>query len=75
MGVRRSYRAEFWKTLAICGARNPRGLRYTIALMALYLHFGDFRDYLLARLDREYTQWNAEPVPDSVPRVLAAVGD
>ncbi len=75
MGVRRSYRAEFWKTLAICGTRNPRGLRYAIALMALYLHFGDFRDYLLARLDREYTQWNVEPVPDPAPGVFAAVGD
>ena len=75
MGVRRSYRAEFWKTLAICGTKNPRGLRYTIALMALYLHFGDFRDYLLARLDREYMQWNAEPRVSPVPGVLAAADD
>ena len=59
----------------MCGARNRGGLRSTIALMALYLHFGDFRDYLLARLDREYTQWNVAPVPDAVPGVLAAVGD
>ena len=39
--------------LAACGLKNPRALRYVIALMALYLHFGDFHGFLLARLDRE----------------------
>ncbi len=82
MGVRRRYRAEFWKTLAACGVKNPRGLRYAIALMALYLHFGEFRDHLLARLDVEYTRWNAAPpVPaaataarqDSLHRPASAV--
>ena len=43
--------------------------------MALYLHFGDFRDYLLARLDREYMQWNAEPRVSPVPGLLAAADD
>jgi uncharacterized protein DUF4070/radical SAM family protein len=75
MGVRRGYRAQFWMTLAVCGARNPRGLRYTIALMALYLHFGEFRDYLLSRLDHEYMRWDAAPSVPPVPGVLATAED
>ena len=75
MGVRRSYRAEFWNTLAVCGAKNPRGLRYTVALMALYLHFGDFRDLLLARLDRESMLWGAAPRASDVPGLLTAASD
>jgi hypothetical protein len=51
MGVKKSYRALFWRTLGRLLWRNPRGLRYSIALMALYLHFDGFRDYLVARLD------------------------
>ena len=31
--------------------RNPRGLRYSVAMMALYLHFGEFRDYLASRIE------------------------
>ena len=74
MGVRRPYRAEFWKTLAVCGPRNPRGLRYAIALMALYLHFGEFRDHLLERLDLEYTRWDAAPRVSAVA-IEARQGD
>ncbi len=53
MGVKRSYRGLFWKTLSKLVLRNPRGLRYSVAMMALYLHFGDFRNYLVTRLDEE----------------------
>jgi Domain of unknown function (DUF4070)/Radical SAM superfamily/B12 binding domain len=52
MGVRAEYRWTFWKTLAKLVWRNPRGLRYSVALMALYLHFGDFRKFLVAHLTR-----------------------
>lgn len=52
MGVRKSYRWVFWRTLCQLAWRNPRGLRYSIALMALYLHFGEFKDYLVGRLGR-----------------------
>ena len=50
MGVRRGYRRLFWRTLGKLAWRNPRGLRYSVALLALYLHFGEFRKYLVARL-------------------------
>jgi hypothetical protein len=53
MGVRPSYRGVFWRTLAKLVWRNPRGLRYSVALLALYVHFGDFRTYLVARLGEE----------------------
>ena len=53
LGVRKSYRGHFWRTLAKLAWRNPRGLRYSVALLALYLHFGDFRNYLVARLSDE----------------------
>ena len=52
MGVRKSYRRIFWRTLLKLVWRNPRGLRYSVALLALYLHFGEFRGHLLGRLDR-----------------------
>jgi len=50
MGVRSDYRGLFWSTLARLAWRNARGLRYSVALLALYLHFGEFRRYLVARL-------------------------
>jgi hypothetical protein len=53
MGVLPSYRGMFWRTLTKLIWRNPRSLRYSVALLALYLHFGDFRNYLVARLGEE----------------------
>jgi hypothetical protein len=52
MGVRSNYRRAFWGTVARCAWRNPRGMRYSMALMALYLHFGAFREYLVEHLTR-----------------------
>jgi len=53
MGLRSSYRRLFWSTLLRLTWRNARALRYSVALLALYLHFGDFRHYLVARLDEQ----------------------
>ncbi|MCC6509174.1 MAG: B12-binding domain-containing radical SAM protein [Pirellulaceae bacterium] len=50
-GVRASYRRTFWKTLGTLMLKNPKGLRYGINLMAFYLHFGPFSQYLLERVD------------------------
>jgi len=50
MGVLADYRWTFWKTLGKLAWRNPKGLRYSVALMALYLHFGSFRKFLVAHL-------------------------
>lgn len=53
MGVRQPYRLEFWHTLFHGILRNPRAIRYTVALMALYLHFGKFKYHILASVDKE----------------------
>ncbi len=53
MGVRGGYRRSFWRTLLMLLWRNPRGLRYSIGLMALYLHLGEFSKSVAARLGRD----------------------
>ena len=58
MGIRKHYRWEFWKSLLYLAVRNPRGLRYSIALMALYLHFGEFRIYLMDVIERDIAAEN-----------------
>ena len=67
MGVRRSYRGLFWRTLAKLVRRNPRGLRYSVALLALYLHFGDFRSFLVARLGEEIRAAEHAETPQPAP--------
>ncbi|MHC4957658.1 MAG: B12-binding domain-containing radical SAM protein [Planctomycetota bacterium] len=67
MGVRASYRSAFWSTLLKLIWHNPRGLRYSVALLALYLHFGDFRHYLVARLGDEIRAAEQEQAAEPVP--------
>ncbi|HWA98161.1 MAG TPA: B12-binding domain-containing radical SAM protein [Pirellulales bacterium] len=50
-GIKASYRRQFWRTLGAVVRRNPAALRFAIAVMALYLHFGDFSRFVLKRLD------------------------
>jgi hypothetical protein len=73
LGVRKSYRGHFWRTLAKLAWRNPRGLRYSVALLALYLHFGDFRKFLVARLGDEIRALEQPDAaqPDPAARRLA----
>ncbi|MHC4551061.1 MAG: B12-binding domain-containing radical SAM protein [Planctomycetota bacterium] len=75
MGVRRSYRGVFWRTLAKLAWRNPRGLRHSATMMALYLHFGDFRKYVVARLGesiRAAHETQGSPATERVPDAPAA---
>ena len=74
MGVRRPYRARFWRLLLACAWRNPRALRYVIALAALYLHFGPFTAKIVARLDREIERADAAPQEEAM-RMAAAAAD
>ena len=67
MGVRKEYRAQYWRTLAGLAWRNPRGLRYSISMMALYLHFGEFRAYLVSRLDNAIAAAERVSPPRAVP--------
>jgi radical SAM superfamily enzyme YgiQ (UPF0313 family) len=56
MGIKKPYRGIFWRTLLKLVWRNPRGLRYSVAMMALYLHFGEFKDFVVTRLDELITR-------------------
>ncbi len=53
MGFTKDTSRHYWNVLATCLVRNPRALRNAVSLMALYLHFGTFRDFVLSRLDNE----------------------
>ena len=70
MGVRKSYRRLFWSTLLKLVWRNPRSLRYAVAPMALYLHFGEFRRTVLDRLDAHILAEGKQP---QQPPVVAPV--
>jgi radical SAM superfamily enzyme YgiQ (UPF0313 family) len=53
MGFRASYWPRFWLALTQLLWSNPRSVRYTVALLALYLHLGEFAGDLVRRLDAE----------------------
>jgi radical SAM superfamily enzyme YgiQ (UPF0313 family) len=53
-------RTQVWKTIFFCLFNNPKAIRYAIALMALYLHFGPFKNYVVERMDKELSK----PRPD-----------
>ena len=52
VGIRARYRRHFWRTLSVLAVRNPRALRDMVGLMALFVHFDSFRDFLVAQIDR-----------------------
>ena len=51
LGVRARYRRLFWRTLTATAWRNPSALRDVVSLMALFLQFDAFRDFLVAQID------------------------
>lgn len=53
LGIKADYRAEFWRVFFYTLLRNPLALRYSIALMGLYLHFFSFSKLILARIESE----------------------
>jgi hypothetical protein len=63
LGMAKETRVQFWKVLITCLFRNPRALRNAVSLMALYLHFGTFRDFVLDRLDNEMSVLEKEGDP------------
>ena len=50
LGTRKSTRSAFWRTLVQAVRKNPRSARYVGSLMALYLHFGGFSQYVAAKI-------------------------
>ena len=70
-------RKHFWRTILDCAIHNPRSLPSVCMMIALYLHFGPFSQYVrqivrhdIALIDRgEWTesQWIAGSQPVPVP--------
>jgi radical SAM superfamily enzyme YgiQ (UPF0313 family) len=67
MGVKKHYRLSFWGTLVTLLLRNPAGVRRTVGLMALYLHFGDFVNWVVDQIGAEIRRATVGPEP---PREL-----
>lgn len=81
-GIISSYRGLFWRTFGSLLRRNPKGIRYGINLMAFYLHFGEFSQFLLGRIDEtiaieearlKKVAANAEVPAASIPYALPIV--
>ncbi len=82
LGLRGPTRRPFWRTLFRSIRRNPRSARYVGSLMALYLHFGPFSQYVarqirLAIAEEERRPSKVAPPPPPVrmrvTKPLAAV--
>jgi len=50
LGLRKETRGYFWKTMVKALWKNPKSIRYTGSLMALYLHFGQFSKYVAEKI-------------------------
>jgi hypothetical protein len=72
LGAHPATRKHFWKVVGACLLRNPKVVRSAISVMALYLHFGRFREFVLGRIDQEIAslamngevaQGSSRPIP------------
>jgi hypothetical protein len=50
LGWQRATRGPFWRTVLGSLWKNPKSIRYTGSLIALYVHFGPFSRYIAARI-------------------------
>jgi radical SAM superfamily enzyme YgiQ (UPF0313 family) len=72
MNVTRPHlRRHFWATVIDCLWRRPRNFEYMMTMAVFYLHLGAFAQVLIADLDRQIADLDAETVPQ-VPLVPAA---
>ena len=53
LGVAAETRRYFWRVFFRALWHNPRSLRYTTSIMALYLHFGPFSKYVAGRIRQD----------------------
>jgi radical SAM superfamily enzyme YgiQ (UPF0313 family) len=52
MTVRRpALRRHFWGTFFDCARHNPAALEFVVMMMVVYLHLGDFAQYVIRELD------------------------
>jgi len=73
LGFSRATAGPFWRTLLGSLWRNPRSIRYTGALMALYVHFGPFSQYIAKRIRAGIAhEQRRAPAGDVVPHLARA---
>jgi radical SAM superfamily enzyme YgiQ (UPF0313 family) len=79
LGFKPGVAGEFWRTMLDTLRTNPGAIRYTGALVGLYLHFGPFARYVAERLQLVIAQEErapsrvAAPPPPKVKRSAAPV--
>jgi hypothetical protein len=67
LGTASDTRRYFWRVFFQALRRNPRSLRYTMSIMALYLHFGPFSKYVAGRIRKEIELEIREPSRVAAP--------
>jgi hypothetical protein len=53
-------RRLFWRTVIDCWRGNPGAFEYAMAMMLFYLHLGTFANFLIADLDKQIAELDAE---------------
>lgn len=69
MGIKAPYRGEFWYSLWDCLIHNPRAIRFSVAVMALYLHFYDFKEHVIESTEKELQNARREALHPQMPLV------
>jgi hypothetical protein len=73
MGITGECRGEFWRTFFSALTKNPKSIRYVVALMALYVHFYSFKDHIISVVQAEIDGVGREPASDrtevSIPQL------
>jgi radical SAM superfamily enzyme YgiQ (UPF0313 family) len=67
LGLRKETRGHFWSTMVKALWRNPRSIRYTGSLMALYLHFGKFSKYVAEKIHEAIAAEERNPTKVAPP--------
>jgi len=63
LGLPAETRGEFWRTFLDTMLHNPRSIRYTGALVGLYVHFGPFARYVASQIREVIAREEANPSP------------
>jgi hypothetical protein len=72
LGLEKETRGHFWRIFLKSALRNPGSLRYAVALMGLYVHFGPFSRYVAGRIRRDIAREEVQPSPVAVLRQAEA---
>jgi Domain of unknown function (DUF4070) len=58
-------RKHFWRTILDCAIHNPRSLASVCLMIALYLHFGPFSQYVRQRVRHDIAFIDSGQWPES----------